>query len=79
MAKRLSRRKMEIEIDDVNGTYKMTRCFYMIDDGDANTVRTDVTGPNPCPEKAIEAADLSGTMQAFFDTNKTDIEAQESI
>ena len=80
MAKRLMKRRIVIECDDVNSSYTMKECTYYLDDNAvSDVIYTSLVGPNPCPEATIESADLTGTLQAYLDSIKTDIETQEGI
>ena len=80
MAKRIKSIRIEIECDPVSGTHSVQRCYYQLDDSvTADVLYTNLAGPNPCPARDVEASELSGTLQAFMDGIKTEIETQEGI
>lgn len=80
MAKRISRTRTVIEVDEVAGTYTLFECFYELDDDTVpGAVYSNPVGPNPCPTRVISSGELSGTLQSFLDSLKTDAETQEGI
>lgn len=80
MAKRVSRMLIQVEVDPVAGTQSVSRCYYDIGDSEAEgAVYQNIAGPNPCPLMTITPSDLAGSLSAFLDKIKTNIESQEGL
>lgn len=77
MAKQVRSIKIELECDPVGGTHNLRCAFYQV--GDDSNSEIIYKSPGRLPRRAIETAELSGTLQEFMTTIKSDIEAQEGI